>query len=681
MTTRQYLFVFFLCFLYPKLHSQSTKNGATAIYEYVSNDSSKLTALTNWQLYYGRHMLASEMNRVPEKDKHFVYNPHSWAGQTINGKKLPAFGIATYYLKIRNTGASIRHPIVYGLYVGCIESAYKLFINNKLIGEGGKAGKNRESYRPYSLPHPYYFSVDTDSIDVVLQVSNFILPRVGGFTRHVYFGKPEVIKQLTLNKIMITCFILCLFVLVFSQQITLSFLNKLEKSHIILSLLCVLFFWELLADSNLLAIAHLMSNYNIKLYYQIWTLSLLSVPLILRLLKISFPDEVPSRIEKAVYLLYALLTLVVLTSDIEYITKAGYIFIYISSICIGYFNIILVKAIVAQRKYAIVHTISLVILVSFFIYDFIHAASAHCQGYYTLVGMGIYILIQSSTFSFKLTVSNKQNIKQSKKLQLANRTLESAVDQRTKELVMANVELSRSNKQKVFFISTISHDLMNSFNVLLTFPRILYQDNSLPDYHRSNMEMTYKAAENGYTILENMLEWIKLDIIHKDDPQPIRNLSNIVSQSLDLQTYYIQRKNLQIETEINDTLHFCCQKEQLNAILRNLISNAIKFSHEGGTIRIKNKIKSGWVQILIMDKGIGISPEMLEILFNQTNKKKRLGTQGEKGAGIGLLIIKDLIESNNGQISCYSKQNKTTVFIVGFKLLSDNVNETNINYR
>ena len=71
---------------------------------------------------------------------------------------------------------------------------------------------------------------------------------------------------------------------------------------------------------------------------------------------------------------------------------------------------------------------------------------------------------------------------------------------------------------------------------------------------------------------------------------------------------------------------------------------------------------------------------MLEILFNQTNKKKRLGTQGEKGAGIGLLIIKDLIESNNGQISCYSKQNKTTVFIVGFKLLSDNVNETNINY-
>jgi len=680
MTARQYLFGLSLCFLCPKLSSQSSKIGTTAIYEYASNDSSKLNALTNWQLYYGRHMLASEMNRVPEKDKHFVYNPHSWVGQTINGKELPAFGIATYYLKIRNTGASIRHPIVYGLYVGCIESAYKLFINNRLIGEGGKAGKNRESYRPYSLPHPYYFSVNTDSIDIVMHVNNFILPRFGGFTQDIYFVEPKAIGQLTLSKIMIACFILGLFVLVFIQQTTLSFLNKLEKSHIILSLLCVLFFWELLADSNLLAIYHLMSNYNIKLYYQIWALSLLSVPLILQLIKISFPDEVSPRIEKAIYLLYALFTLVVLTSDLEYITKAGYVFVYISIICIVYFNIIIIKAIVARRKYSLVHTISSIILVLFLIYDFIHATNPRCQGYLALAGMEIYILIQSSIFSFKPTVPNKQNIKRMKKRQLANRTFESAVKQRTKELQKVNMELSRSNKQKDFLISTISHDLMNSFNILLNFPRILYQDESFPDNYRSNMEMIYKAAENGYNILENMLEWTKLGITPKDDPQPIQNLSNIISQSLDLQTYYIQRKNLQIETEINDTLHFCCQKEQLNAILRNLISNAIKFSHEGGTIRIKNKIKSGWVQILIMDNGIGINPEMLEILFSQTNKKKRLGTQGEKGTGIGLLIIKDLIESNNGQISCYSKQNKTTVFIVGFKLLSDNVDETNINY-
>ena len=677
---KNYLFIFFLCFLCPKLSPQDLNEWNLVIYGHTLESENGLSTLANWQLYYGKHLSTSEMKKLPEREKHAVYNPHSWAGLTINGKKLPAFGIATYYLKIRNIGASMQHPVVYGLYVGCIESAYKLFINNKLIGEGGKAGKNLENYRPYTLPSPYYFTVDSDSIDVVMQVSNFILPRFGGFTQDVYFGKPKGIEQLTLRKIMITCFILGLFVLVFIQQTTLSLLNKLEKSHVMLSVLCVLFFTRLLADSNVLMVFHLIADYNIKFYYQIWTLSLLSVPIILRLIKISFPNEVAPRIEKAIYLLYALFTLVVLTSDLEYITKAGYIYVYISSICIGYFNIVLIKAIVARRKYAIVHTISLVILVSFFIYDFIHAASAHSQGYLTLAGMGIYILIQSSTFSFKLTVSNKQNIKRSKNLQLVNRTLESAVKQRTKELQIANIELTSINKQNDFMISTISHDLMNSFNVLLTFPRLLYQDDSFPENYRSNMEMIYKAAENGHSILENMLEWTKLRINHKDDPQPIQNLSNIVNQSLDLQTYYIQRKSLRIETEINDTLLFCCQKEQLNAIIRNLISNAIKFSYEGGTIRIKNRIKSGWVQILIVDKGIGINPEIRELLFSHTNNKKRLGTQGEKGAGIGLLIIKDLVESNNGQISCYSKQNKTTVFIVEFKLLSDNVNETDIIY-
>jgi len=674
------LFILFLCFLSPELPSQGYKNGTAATYEYASESENSPCTLTNWQLYYGKHLSASEMKKLPESEKHAVYNPHSWARLSIHEKKLPAFGIATYYIKIKNIRASVQHPAVYGVYVGCIESAYKLFVNNKLIGEGGKAGKNRENYRPNTLPSPYYLTVDSESIDVVMQVSNFILPQFGGFTQDIYFGKPKAIEQLTLKNIMITCFILGLFVLVFIQQTTLSFLNKLEKSHIMLSALCVLFFAKLLADSNALMVFHFIADYNIKLYYRIWTLSLLSVPLILRLIKISFPDEVSSLIEKTIYLLYALFTLVVLTSDLECITKVGYIFVYISSICIGYFNIVLIKAMVARRKYAIVHTVSLLVLISFFIYDFIHAANAHCQGYLTLAGMGAYILIQSSTFSFKLTVSNKQNIKRSKNLQLENRTLESAVKQRTKELQIANIELTSINKQNDFMISTISHDLMNSFNVLLTFPRLLYQDDSFPDKYRSNMEMIYKAAENGHSILENMLEWTKLRINHKDDPQPIQNLSHIVSQSLDLQAYYIQRKNLRIETAINDKFHFYCQKEQLNAILRNLISNAIKFSKDEGTIGIKNKIKNGRVQILIVDKGIGISPEMRELLFRRANNKKRLGTHGEKGAGIGLLIIKDLVESNNGQISCYSKQNKTTVFIVEFKLLSYDANETNINY-
>ena len=674
-------FIFILCFLCTNLSSQSSKNDATVILKHTLDNEEKLIALTNWQLYYGNHLSANEMNKLPNKDKHYIYNPHSWVGQTVNGKKLPYYGIATYYLKIRNTGASIHHPIGYGLYVGNIESAYKLFVDNKLMGEGGKAGKNKENFRPFSLPCTYYFLGNADSIDVVVQVSNFILPRFGGFTQNIYFGKLETVEPLRLGNSMLNSIILGFFMLVFIQQITLIFINKLEKSHIVLSSLCFLFFIKLIADSNALMIFQLIFDDDIKLYYQIWTLSQLSIPLILMLLKIAFPNEVNPYIERAIYILYILFTLVVITLDLESITKIGYIFVFISSICLVYFNIILIRAIIARRKYAIVHTISLTILIMSCVYDIIHTTSSHSQGYPTLAGMGIYLLIQSSTFSFKLTISNKQNIKRSQNLKQLNVNLESAVKQRTKELQIANIELSNNNKQKDFLISTISHDLMNSFNVLLNFPRLLYQDKSLSENHRSTIHMIYKAAENGHSILENMLEWTKLHITHKANLKPVTNLSTIVNQNLELQTYYIQRKKLQIETEINDTLLFLCHEEQLSAILRNLISNAIKFSHEGGTIRIKNKIKNGRVQILIIDRGIGMSSKILKSLFSHTNIKKRLGTQDEKGAGIGLLIIKNLVDNNNGQINCYSKQNKNTVFIVEFKLLSDNEKETDINYR
>ncbi len=680
MHLKYYLLCFLFCLLFSKIYAKETKPFTTSNLPESFDDKSELEILKNWQFYYGKNLSANEMKRLPEKEKLTLYNPYTWANKIINGKKLPAFGTATYYLKIKSTGATTQHPVVYGLYVGCIESAYKLIINDKLIGSKGKVGSDKTNYLPCSLPAPYYFTVNTDSIDIVLHVSNFILPISSAFTRNIYFGKPKAIEQLLLKKIVITCFMLGLFVLILIQQLILIFLSKYERSHIILSLLCILFIFKLSADSNLITTFHLLSEHNTKLYYQIWALSLLCAPLIMELIKISFPKEASFRIEKWIYLLYIPPILVILTTNIELITKMGFILVFISSLCIGYIYIILIKAIKANRKYAIVHAFGVIILVLFFIYDVFSSTSAHYQGYFTTTAIGLYILIQSQSFPFKLTASNKQNIKQATDLKKTNFTLESAVAQRTNELQLANEELSRINKQKDFLISTISHDLMNTFNVLLTFPRLLYQDRSLPDNYRSNMEMIYKAAENGHSILENMLEWTKLHINPKDNLQPIENLSDIVRQNVELQTYYVQRKNIRIETEINDKFHFYCQKEQLNAILRNLISNAIKFSKDGGTVNIKNRIKNGWVQILIVDKGIGISSDMRELLFRHTNNKKRFGTHGEKGAGIGLLIIKDLVESNNGQISCYSKQNKTTVFIVEFKLLSYNANETNINY-
>ena len=144
---------------------------------------------------------------------------------------------------------------------------------------------------------------------------------------------------------------------------------------------------------------------------------------------------------------------------------------------------------------------------------------------------------------------------------------------------------------------------------------------------------------------------------------------------------WIKQKKLHIETEIDNMLIFYCNEGHLNTIIRNLISNAIKFSHNGDAIKIRNQQRNEWIQIIIQDEGTGMSPEIYKSLFSPTKTRKQIGTNGEKGTGIGLLIVKALIESNHGRIICETTMNHGTIFTVEFRLKAKDWNETNFNYR
>jgi signal transduction histidine kinase len=97
-----------------------------------------------------------------------------------------------------------------------------------------------------------------------------------------------------------------------------------------------------------------------------------------------------------------------------------------------------------------------------------------------------------------------------------------------------------------------------------------------------------------------------------------------------------------------------------------LISNAIKFSHDGGKITLSNRVENGLVQIIIHDDGIGMTYNELTTVFDAEKTKKRIGTAGESGSGLGLMIVKELVENNNGKIYCTSHINNGTSFIIEF---------------
>jgi PAS domain S-box-containing protein len=228
----------------------------------------------------------------------------------------------------------------------------------------------------------------------------------------------------------------------------------------------------------------------------------------------------------------------------------------------------------------------------------------------------------------------------------------------TQNLRIINEELERLNRTKDKFFSIIAHDLRNPFNAILGFSEVLRKDYYEMDHQQKIglLELINVSSETAFNLLENLLQWARtqtdrikfnpenFDII--DIFQSVSNLYNIVAQ----------KKQVIISNEIQPLTRVYADKNMINTIVRNLISNAIKFSRTGGEIKISSKSNGEMVEISVQDEGIGMSKENLNKLFRIDTYHSTAGTLGETGTGLGLILCKEFIEKHNGRIKVTSTE-------------------------
>lgn len=619
----------------------------------------------NWQFYYGKHLSAAEMQSIPTDNKVYIKTPSAWNYRLQKNKRLPSYGIATYYLKIVLNKCPNSKEIDYGFKIGNIITSYKLWVNGKLVGKAGNASSSQSSFKPCYLPQTCFFQSKNDTLDVVLQVSNFSDPIYAGVWQKIYFGNSRNIEHLDWVRNALTFFILSAFILLFFYQFTLSFIHADEKSHRIIAILSLFSFIKLLMDGDV-SVFNFFPDLDFNWYYRLWVLAFLIIPIALRLTKNTFPSEVNKWIEKAFYTFYAVMTLFVLFADIHFILNHLIIIVYATFLCSMYMFYILLKAIGKGRKYSVISFISFTVMILFILNDLAFLTYQFTYGYLSHIGIFFYIIIQSMTVTLKFASSHKKVIILSTKLLDTNKNLEALVAGRTKELNDANKELASLNKQKDFLISTISHDLMGFFNTLITFTKQLSKDITLSEKQHKTMSNLYQTSNKGFLLLDNILTWAKMQINNKPEQKLIEKLSYIIDENLYLFAEQIESKGIVTNIMINNELLFLSDIGNLNTIIRNLISNAIKFSHVGGKISLSNRVENGLVQIIIHDDGIGMTYNELTTVFDAVKTKKRIGTAGESGSGLGLMIVKELVENNNGKIYCTSHINNGTSFIIEF---------------
>lgn len=233
------------------------------------------------------------------------------------------------------------------------------------------------------------------------------------------------------------------------------------------------------------------------------------------------------------------------------------------------------------------------------------------------------------------------------------------------EIQLKNEQLHQANAEKDKFFSIIAHDLRGPFQPLLGFTRMLAED--LPELRQDEIQKMAlsmrSAATKLFDLLENLLEWSRMQRgLINFEPGSFFLLPKI-SESLVLVQHAIAEKEIEIRYDVSEDLTVFADGNMFESIIRNLVSNALKFTAPGGNISITARSAGDhWVEIKVNDTGIGMNKEMVENLFRLDTNTNRIGTEGEPSTGLGLIICKDLIKKHGGKLWVESEEGKGSTF-------------------
>ena len=244
------------------------------------------------------------------------------------------------------------------------------------------------------------------------------------------------------------------------------------------------------------------------------------------------------------------------------------------------------------------------------------------------------------------------------------------------ELRQSAANLKKLNDAKDRFLSIISHDLRAPFSSILGFTDLLLEDDTLTESEKQQY-ITYiqDSSRSMLALVNSMLDWTRLQTGRiKFEPEKI-NAREIIDNSVNTVSGTALKKGVEIENLVDPSYHIFADKNLILQVFNNLLSNSVKFTKSGDRITISvNAIPAArFINFSIKDTGIGIKPENIGKLFSIETKFTSEGTSGEKGSGLGLSLVKEIIEKHGGNIEVKSEYEKGTEFLFALPVASTKI--------
>ncbi len=603
--------------------------------------------------------------------------PGFWNNYTVDGHRLHRFGYGTYR-------AIVLLPSGYrdrmGFAMPVFDTSYELTINGVTLARNGTPARSKAASVPAYYPQFISYLPQSDTLEVLVRVSNWEHRR-GGFWMPMKIGTFFLIQTNFTNQwflsIAVAGILFAFFLFFF-----IVFLFDTRNLKLLMFALLTLS----LALRPFLSAPYLITIINPKDWFWIIRGEYLILFIMITsgswLANLIYPTRWFRRFSLAVDVLFVFGVAAVLLLPVHIFAWSVLVIQAVAVTALLYAFTMSLRGALKGNVTDMLYLTGFLAIGAGLVYDILlsNALEETRHQYILSFLMLIFVLIQATVLIHGWVQRGLERERLARELEELNRSLESRVDERTRELQERTDEINARNRQiarqnkklsdtislknKIF--SVISHDLRSPVVSILYSLHLLKEEES-----RENQitlaDSGIEYAQQLISLIENMLVWGREqeDMIRYAPAE--NDLAEIILLNINILKESAGRKNVTVNfTQVGQTRGWF-DRDLMDIVIRNLLSNAIKYTRHGGrvTIHLREKEEADeWVAIRVCDNGVGIPPDRLERLFKGDDIETTPGTDSEKGTGIGLRLVHELVTLSNGSITVESEVGLGSCFTV-----------------
>jgi signal transduction histidine kinase len=604
------------------------KNGILDLRETVLDDHTIFNLNGEW-IFHWEKLLTPGNYEQYERSGIPVTVPSYWNSYEIDGKSLPGSGYGTYSLKIL-LPKDFQSVICFDIPV--FDVAFKFYLNDRMVSQNGEVGTSREEEKPWYEPESFCFMEDSDTLQLLVQVSNFHHRR-GGFWQSVVVGHPnKLLRRNELRRIynfstIGVLFFFMLFFLIFwslSRKEVILLLFALTTMGILIravntglflsnSFLETPWSWQIRMEY--------LGTYLAQLFGMIFLHKLFPVPYMKRIIQTN-----------TILMVLASVSLFILP-----VRLFSYEMLGVQPLMVLFLTFYLVISFIGTIKGRV---IDIIFFVSLFFFTFTlindillaNSAGSPYSNYLSQISFQLFIFSMSVLIILQWVKNYRERLHLESILRFKNRVL-----------------------------SVIAHDLKNPIASVAQFSELLVTKPELASKNHV-IDSLRESSQAALTLLDNLIYWGRSESDKLDfDPGQIK-MDQMVKEVVALYHHMAIQKEITYTTEVEPGIEAYADPVLVNIVLRNLVANAIKFTHKKGSVQIRAWRELDTICCSVIDTGMGIKPEYLEQFEKEGYLSSTAGTDQEIGTGLGLQLVKDLLDKNNGTLEIKSKPEVGTTF-------------------